>query len=144
MALGKQIRQYREKAGLTLEALSDLSGVEVGTLSALENRDSKRSQYSPAIAAALGLTVEQLVDEDTQYQVNAKDSAQGPQATGTPAVANAPVPIGVRDRSSTYNSWPFSVPQQAVMALSERDLGRIEGFMELMVLQDLERKKTAV
>lgn len=63
MSLGKQIRFHRQNADLTLEELSDRSGVEVGTISALENRDSKRSQFAPKIAAALGMTVEQLLDE---------------------------------------------------------------------------------
>lgn len=60
MALGKNIRKRREQLGWTLEQLSDASGVEIGTISALENRDSKRSQFSTALAKALGVTVEGL------------------------------------------------------------------------------------
>lgn len=60
MALGKNIRRYRESLGLTLEHLSERSGVDVGTISALENRDSKRSQFATAIARALGMSTEQL------------------------------------------------------------------------------------
>lgn len=67
MALGKQIKRYREKLGLTLEDLSALSGVEVGTISALENRDSSRSKFGHPIAKALGLTMEQLLDESTLH-----------------------------------------------------------------------------
>lgn len=63
MALGNQIRHYREKLGLTLEQLSELSGVEVGTISALEVRNSSRSKFASPIAKSLGLTVEQLEDE---------------------------------------------------------------------------------
>lgn len=70
MALGHQIKRYRDKAGLTLEQLSDLSGVEVGTISALENRDSQRSKFARAIAGALGLTVEMLEDEAADHQVS--------------------------------------------------------------------------
>jgi len=69
MALGARIRHYRIKAKLTLEQLSDLSKVEVGTINALENRDSKRSQYASAIAAALGLTVEMIEDGTKDYDV---------------------------------------------------------------------------
>jgi transcriptional regulator with XRE-family HTH domain len=43
MALGKNIRALRGRLDWTLEKLSERSGVEVGTISALENRDSKRS-----------------------------------------------------------------------------------------------------
>lgn len=68
MALGKQIKRYREKLGWTLEDLFALSGVEVGTISALENRDSSRSKFGPPIAKAFGLTMEQLLDESTLHE----------------------------------------------------------------------------
>jgi hypothetical protein len=64
MALGKNIKFHRERLGLTLLQLSDASGVDVGTISALEVRDSRRSQYGSAIAAAMGMTFEQLAGSD--------------------------------------------------------------------------------
>ncbi|WYX62120.1 helix-turn-helix domain-containing protein [Achromobacter xylosoxidans] len=42
MALGKQIRHYRAALGLTLEQLEARTGVGVGTIAALEGRDSER------------------------------------------------------------------------------------------------------
>lgn len=68
MAIGKQIKHYREKLDWKLEQLSFLSGVEVGTISALENRDSARSKFGPPIAKAFGLTMEQLLDESVSYE----------------------------------------------------------------------------
>src|SRR5690606_19344030 len=62
MALGKNIRMLRELRGYTLERLSELSGVDVGTISALEVRDSARSKYAPAIARALNVSLEELMD----------------------------------------------------------------------------------
>lgn len=62
MALGKNIRLLREQRGYTLERLSELSGVDVGTISALEIRDSARSKYAPAIARALKVSLEELMD----------------------------------------------------------------------------------
>lgn len=67
MALGKQIRRYREQMEWTLETLSEKSGVDVGTISAMENRDSQRSKYANALAKALGLTLDQLLDESNAY-----------------------------------------------------------------------------
>lgn len=67
MGIGKQIRLYREKANWTLDKLSEVSGVEPGTISALEVRDSNRSKYFPPIAKAFGLTLEQLADDKTVY-----------------------------------------------------------------------------
>ena len=72
MALGKNIRHYREGLGLTLEQLSDRSGVDVGTISALENRDSKRSQFATAIARALGMSTEQLESGQAAYPHEAR------------------------------------------------------------------------
>ena len=69
MALGNRIRYYREKAGLTLEQLSERSGVEVGTISALENRDSSRSKFATFIARGLGMSVEMLEDETHDFDV---------------------------------------------------------------------------
>ena len=69
MALGNRIRYYREKAGLTLEQLSERSGVDVGTISALENRDSSRSKFASPIARGLGMTVEMLEDEAQDLDV---------------------------------------------------------------------------
>lgn len=60
MALGSNLRRLRKARGFTLRRLSELSGVEVGTLSAIEMRDSKRSEYAVPIAHALGVTVEEL------------------------------------------------------------------------------------
>lgn len=67
MALGKQIKRYRELLGWTLESLSEKSCVDVGTISAMENRDSQRSKYAAPLAKALGLTLEQLLDESTTH-----------------------------------------------------------------------------
>lgn len=67
MAIGKQIRRYRELLGWKQLQLSIASGVEVGTISALELRDSKRSDAFLPIAKAFGLTLEQLADETRQH-----------------------------------------------------------------------------
>jgi transcriptional regulator with XRE-family HTH domain len=69
MATGSNIRTLRNLAGLTLEQLSELSGVEVGTISALENRDSARSKYFPSIAQAFGITTDDLSSEITSEQI---------------------------------------------------------------------------
>lgn len=65
MSLGKKIRHYREKQNLTLEQLSELSGVDLGTISALEVRNSSRSKYAPELAEALGIPLESLFSEKT-------------------------------------------------------------------------------
>lgn len=60
MSIGHRIKELRTARAWTLEELSERSGVDIGTISALERRNSQKSQYFPAIANAFGLTVDQL------------------------------------------------------------------------------------
>jgi transcriptional regulator with XRE-family HTH domain len=113
MGLGKRLRHFRTKAGLTLAELSALSDVDVGTISALEQRDSSRSQYFPALAMALGMNVETLGDADWDGNLIASRDQSGrvlsvrpsgqplrtgpswnpPAAVAEPAVAYGMAPI---------------------------------------------------
>lgn len=113
--MGKQIRRYRERDGLTLEQLSERSGVDVGTISALEQRDSKRSAYAGPIARAFGLTIEQLCDTSKTYP-----------AVTAPPMAMEPVAVY---RVKPADDWPFSLDKASYEALSDEDKGRIDGFM---------------
>ena len=77
MALGKNVKALREKRGWTLKDLSKLSGVPVGTIGAIEVRDSVRSEYAVRLAQGLGVDVSELMDGDFSptlpavYQPNA-------------------------------------------------------------------------
>lgn len=76
MAIGKRIKYYREKLGWTLEEMSSKCGVEIGTISAIENRDSDRSKYFGAIAKVFGLTIEQLSDIETDWMSTPSDNRE--------------------------------------------------------------------
>ena len=103
MALGKNIRALRGRLDWTLEQLSERSGVEVGTISALENRDSKRSQFGTAIAKAMGVSLEDLENGNL-------DSAQPPtprtiEDDGIPVrMRNVPV-VGTTRGGPTCRAW---------------------------------------
>ena len=111
MSIGKQIKHYRTKLNWKQDTLADLSGVASGTISALEIRDSARSEFFPAIARAFGLTVEQLADESTDWPV--KDlrrlNVVGAAKTSHPMPANEP--------SAEYGSWVH----KATLRLSKID-----------------------
>lgn len=64
MALGANIRKMRQDRKWDLPTLAELSGVDVGTISALEMRDSKRSQFLPNFAKAFGVSIKELLDGD--------------------------------------------------------------------------------
>lgn len=147
MALGKNIRKHRDKQGLTLEKLSELSGVDVGTISALENRDSSRSKYASAIARGLRMTVEDLerdVNEDlaTQLPTSSEPTLSIPQndpaeIVAEPTIADLlarfrgemadlPEPLrkAVADLVSDYLKTPDAETGQAVAAAIERLIDR--------------------
>ena len=55
------IKKYREDKGLSITELAKLSGVPRSTLGDIEiHKRNPRSDYMEQIAAALGITVEQL------------------------------------------------------------------------------------
>lgn len=69
MAIGKNIRFHRKtRLDLTLEELEERSGVDKGTINALENRDSNMSKFFSDIAKALGLTLDELQIDPENWQ----------------------------------------------------------------------------
>jgi transcriptional regulator with XRE-family HTH domain len=116
MPLGARVRYYRDKLKLTLEELANASGVDVGTINALENRDSQRSKYTSALAKAFGLTVEQLLDDSHDWL----DPALQPSATQ----AHAP------RKHYTVTRWLFSVDLfKALQHKKPSDLTHIENLI---------------
>lgn len=63
MSLGSRVRAWRTYYGWTLDELSGRSGVERGTIGAMELRESKRSDYTAQLAKAFGITVDELLDQ---------------------------------------------------------------------------------
>lgn len=103
MGYGKQIRKYRTQAGLTLAELSQLADVDIGTISALEQRDSSRSQYFPQLAAALGLAFEQFVNPDFEGRIVA---TRHPQTGRVLRVRLAGPPTAAREDDAGPASQP--------------------------------------
>lgn len=116
MAIGKQIKHYREKLGWTLERVSELSEVDVGTISALEVRDSSRSKYFQKIAKAFGLTLEQLADESTDHDIVIAEA----EPNGAVVTLKAgPTP--------SAGTWPFlTVTPEQYWRLSEAQRNHVE------------------
>ncbi|MHC5278906.1 helix-turn-helix domain-containing protein [Listeria kieliensis] len=64
MTIGKNIKLFREKKGLTQSALSALSGVPQTTISGLENKNIIPSLIiADRLAKALGVTTNDLLKE---------------------------------------------------------------------------------
>lgn len=125
MSLGVRVRYYREKLNLTLEALAERSGVEVGTINALENRKSTRSKYSPQLARAFGLTIEQLIDPDHDWLAEPKVASQ----------SSAVVHIGEHP-PKTYIEWPFpDIAPRDYFALAPEVRAEVQGFAKALLLR---------
>lgn len=128
-SLGSQIRRYRTSLGWTLEHLSELSDVDVGTISALEKRNSIRSQFGPAIARAFGLTLEQLLDS-TQLHL-------GTDANGKAMVSVAPETASSAKVSAIAGgrpSWPFeTISEKDWRHLGERERLLAETYIRALV-----------
>ena len=142
MSLGKQIKKYRLAHGWKLEDLSDRCGVEVGTISALEVRDSKRSEKAPAIAKALGLSLEQLLDEDTDWSPVALAHA----TSGYAAQRDVP-PAKVMEPQSNLVSipyWPFTFTQEKFRRLlNGKDIKSIDDYIKgLLTARDNDHRKS--
>jgi transcriptional regulator with XRE-family HTH domain len=146
MSFGTQVKKYRNAAGLTYAGLEELSGVGVGSINAAEKRGSETSKHAPALAKALGLTLDQLLDEATDYSEHVRQhiTTQRTQAEQVPSnVVMSPV---AAPWPATY--WPFTVARDRVKAaLSQDDLARVDAFMLALVQtreQELVKNSVAV
>lgn len=65
--LGRLIQTRRKERGLTLEALSECTGVMIQTISAIERGGSKRPRFETlnALAKPLELTMNDLADPES-------------------------------------------------------------------------------
>ena len=142
MPLGKQIKKYRLAHGWTLEELSDRCDVEVGTISALEVRDSKRSEKAPAIAKALGLSLEQLLDESTDWTAVALV-----HAISADVADRENMPMKVMEPPSklaTIPYWPFSFSQEKFRSLlTRKDIKSVDDYISgLLTARENDHRKS--
>ena len=120
MTTGEQIRKYRSMLGWTLKQLSDRSGVDVGTISALELRGSNRSKYIGPIASAFGLSIEQLQDANQDYLPSPR-----------PLIA---AESGAPYRVKSLPSWPFTqIEPSDWESLSPQQKRQAEIFIQGMI-----------
>lgn len=127
MALGNQVRRYRQMRGWTLEELERRSGVATGTISALEKRDGERSKYAVNLAKAFGISLEQLLDETTVYEAMPLAAVSAPAATVSEDTISIPVldvraacgngyingdyaPVLKRIEISKEDAWQIGIP----------------------------------
>ena len=114
MALGSNIRRHRLAQGLTLDQLADLSGVDTGTISALELRDSGRSKYAPDIARGLGMTMDALLSDADQapegqlIPSHEDDESHGVKILQFDTGGSMGRGVVLRDQPGVIKSWTVS------------------------------------
>ncbi len=149
MALGSQIKKYRTFHRWTLEDLSERSGVEVGTIGALEVRDSQRSAKAPQIAKALGLSVEQLLDESKDWSsvaavhvITAEVEARERALSGSAEVSEVREMHPPEYMPRQY--WPFTVTiEECQRLLNADDHQNISFFLRgILVTRETEIRKS--
>lgn len=129
MPLGARIRHYRIKRGWTLEQLSERSRVDVGTISALEKRDSRRSEFAASLAGALDLTVEELLDEQHDYAPGFAAVRSTVLRAEEPRFSVTETDTGQRD------AWPFpGIDPAKIRRLRFDDVLRLEGALLTVAL----------
>jgi len=149
MSIGEQIKKYRDASGLKQVALEELSGVSGGTISAMEKRGSLSSRFLPQLAKAFGLTVDQLMDEATDYadHVRAFVAKQLQQRRSLGPVATV---VSEQDPAPwarpSASAWPFSVSRERVAAsLHPQDIARVDAYiLALVETRELEALQAGV
>lgn len=130
VSLGSNLRTARLAQNLTLEQLAEKSDVDVGTISALENRGSQRSKYAPALASALGMSLEAL---------SAGSATGGSVAREKKAKVAGSVRSHHRVAEPPGNylpAWPFPDIKPAVYDdLTDLQKAEVQGFVKSLLRQ---------
>lgn len=121
MALGKTIRLIRKGRGMTLDQLEQLSGVKKGTISALEIRDSGKSDHFPPIADALGLSMDDLLAAGENIPLAWLQPAKQSQAAHQDSIhkpssllgAVTEIPLLNKDNTGMYREYLDGKPPPA-------------------------------
>src|SRR5574337_643973 len=126
MPLGSHVKKYRKALGFTLGKLAERSQVDVGTLGAMEIRDSARSEFIDKIAQALCLTVEELLDESADHSVIAKTRHEAEFQTGAPMLREERKPYRVTVPARPIGS---SVTPSQWTQLDAREQALVEAYI---------------
>lgn len=68
LLIGGNVREARQQAGLTQQTLAERAGLALKTLSRIENGEDMNLSTLAAIAAALDVTLGELVDQGDNTQ----------------------------------------------------------------------------
>jgi len=126
MSLGSQVKKYRTAAGCTYADIEAMSEVSTGNINALEKRSSLRSEHTQALARAFGLTIDQLLDEKTDYSEHVRRHVAQWRTTKTMPQSTP----GTREPTPISYTWPFALsPERLLSALSRDDIQRIDAYI---------------
>ena len=122
MALGKTVRTMRLARKWTLKELSKRSGVPVGTIGALEMRDSVRSEYAAQLAHGFGVSLEALLSPDKSDVIPQDYKQNQPQAQSHQA--NSAIDI----------AESLHALRMAAHRLDDADRAAVAGYVSRMII----------
>ena len=117
MSLGKNLKALRTARGWDQKTLSQKSGVGVGTISAIEVRNSIRSQFAPALAAALGVSINQLLEGTQEAPASGKEGEES-------ASVLEPIPANTDELASAIEKVETAL--EKIKAASSNNMVHIE------------------
>ena len=95
MALGANVKAFRANREWDQPTLSEKAKVDIGTISALETRDSARSKFTAQLAVAFGVSIEELLAGDDPIVRSGKALAKTPPPKSDPTHGLSPRAIEV-------------------------------------------------
>lgn len=105
MNMGKRLKQELADRGIKpMELCALVPDLDIGTLSAIYTRDSKNSNYAPAIALALGLELRWLITGDGNKYIE-----QNAGYVAGYAAADKALSVEAREVSAAYDAAPEDV-----------------------------------
>lgn len=122
MALGKTVRTMRLARKWTLKELSKRSGVPVGTIGALEMRDSVRSEYAAQLAHGFGVSLETLLPATDFCETHRSYEPNNPVAKSNQTTSAIDI------AESLHNL------RTAALHLDDADRAAVAGYVSRMII----------
>ena len=137
MGYGRKLKAIREALGLTQPEVAAHTQVQQATISAIEIRDSTRSEHIPTLARFYGLSMDDLVADDLDTLV-----AKALAHHASPGDIARPPPVGLIEADSPARAAkappaPYDVPRDIETELL-RLLGELTPEQRQLLLKEVE------
>lgn len=137
MGYGRKLKAIREALGLTQPEVASHTQVQQATISAIETRDSTRSEHIPTLARHYGLSMDDLVAHDVDTLVAKALAQHGAPAAPAPLPAVGLIGADSHAREVKAPPAPYEVPRDIETELL-RLLGELTPEQRTLLLKEVE------